>query len=154
MPWLNRFYERLRCSLSRRCPKAFSYLDSRKSVFKFIVAGGMAGGTDLVFLFFFHGLLRLGLVLSTSAAFILSFVVSFTLQKFWTFRNHSRERIWHQFFMYILVAVVGLNLNGLAMHFLVINLKVWYLLAQVIVNISLGVVNFLIYKFIIFRCRD
>lgn len=151
MAIINKLYESFRGLFSRRWPKTFLYLDSRKSIFKFIIAGSFAGGTDLVALFLFHGILKLEIVFSTSAAFILSFVVSFTLQKFWTFRNYNSARLARQIFLYILTALIGLNLNGVAMHFLVNTLSVWYLLAQIIVNIFLGFVNFVVYKFIIFR---
>jgi len=151
MAIINKFYESVRGLFYRRWPKTFLYLDSRKSIFKFIIAGCFAGGTDLVALFLFHGIFKLEIVFSTSAAFILSFVVSFTLQKFWTFRNYNSARLVRQIFLYVLTAFIGLNINGAAMHFLVNSLSVWYLLAQVIVNVFLGLVNFVVYKFIIFR---
>jgi putative flippase GtrA len=111
----------------------------------------LAGGTDLIFLFIFHGLLHINLVLSTSVAFILSFLVSFTLQKFWTFRNYSEDKVVHQLSLYVLNAFIGLNLNGTGMHLLVNKYAVWYMLAQIIVNLVLGVWNFFVYKFIVFN---
>jgi len=80
-------------------------------------------------------------------------LISFNLQKFWTFRNYGRDRMAGQLFLYILNAVIGLNINGALMHLLVNSWSVWYLLAQVIVNLGLGAWNFLIYKFIIFKVR-
>jgi len=37
------------------------------------------------------------------------------------------------------------------MHLLVNRYQVWYLLAQIIVNLALAVSNFLVYKFIVFK---
>lgn len=151
MSLINKFYLKFHLSFQRYFPKTFIYLDTRKSVIKFIIAGCFAGGTDLVSLFIFHGVFKMEIVLSTSLAFLLSFVVSFTLQKFWTFRNNNPARLVRQIFLYILTALVGLNLNAVGMHFLVNRFEIWYLLAQLIVNLFLGVINFIIYKFIIFR---
>lgn len=151
MPSINDCYCRFRHSFAARAPRLYDLCDRRKGVIKFIIAGGLAGGTDLVLLFILHGLCGFGLVFSTSAAFIISFLVSFNLQKFWTFRDKGRDKMAGQLGIYILNAVIGLNVNGYLMHLLVNSWSVWYLLAQVIVNLGLGTWNFLVYKFIIFK---
>lgn len=84
-------------------------------------------------------------------AFIVAFMISFGAQKLWTFRNYSQTKLPRQLILYIINAFVSLALNGLAMHYLVNNLKLWYLLAQIMVNLVLGTINFINYKYIIFR---
>ena len=134
-------------------PKLSERLTKRKELVKFFIAGSTAGGADLLFLFILHGLLKMSIVLATSIAFLLAFGVSFNLQKFWAFNNHDRKYIGHQLFTYLAVALVNLYLNGHAMYILVDHFKVWYILAQIIVALVLGVFSFIIYKFIIFRER-
>jgi putative flippase GtrA len=153
MPVINRLYLKFRNLFSTRCPGLFCACEKRKSVIKFFFAGSTAAAVDLLFLFFFHGVLKWGLVFSTSLAFILSFAVSFTLQKFWTFRNYSQKRIPVQFVLYIGNAFIGLNINGFLMHVFVNKFGVWYLLAQIIVNVIIGFYNFFVYKFIVFRTK-
>jgi len=151
MPFINNFYFKFRHYFFYNFPKIYCFCENRKSIIKFVIAGCFAGGTDLIFLYIFHGLLKMEIVLSTSIAFILSFLVSFTLQKYWTFRNFNHNKVFNQLFLYILNAVIGLNLNGLLMHLLVNRFNVWYLLSQVIVNLFLAIFNFIVYKFIIFK---
>lgn len=151
MPIINRIYYRFRLCFARRFPQVFFFCDRRKSAIKFFISGAFAATVDLVALFIFHGLLFWGIVLSTSVAFIFSFMVSFSLQKLWTFRNYSQKRLFHQLMLYFSAAFISMSLNGLAMHILVNNLNVWYLLSQVLVNIVLGLINFFTYKFIVFR---
>jgi len=151
MSWLNNAYFKFRHYFSTRWPKAYEHCNRRKGVIKFVIAGCLAGGSDLVFLFLFHGLLLWGIVISTSIAFILSFLVSFTLQKFWTFRNYHRDRMFGQLCLYLFNAFIGLNLNGFLMHLLVYRYQIWYLLAQVIVSSVIGLYNFVVYKFIVFK---
>lgn len=151
MPVINNLYFKFRSLFARYFPNAYSFCDTHKSVVKFFISGSFAGGSDLVFLYFFYGILGWGIVISTSVAFILSFVVSFTLQKFWTFRNYEQNQMASQLVLYLINAFIGLNLNGWLMHFLVNRFGVWYILAQIIVNLSIGFYNFLIYKFIIFK---
>lgn len=122
-----------------------------RRLFKFGVAGFVATFADLLLLYIFHGLFHLPLIFSTSAAFILSFVVSFILQKYWTFSNWNRELMYQQMFSYLMFAFFNLNINGWAMHFLVDTVGIQYLLSQVIVAALIGAESFFVYKFFIFR---
>ena len=151
MSQINRLYFKFRNFLSNRFPKVYCLCENRKSVVKFFIAGSLAGGTDLVLLFLFHGVFKWPLVLSTSLAFVFSFLVSFTLQKLWTFRNFNQEKVLSQFVLYILNAFIGLNLNGFLMYFLVNKFNVWYIFAQIVVSLTIGFYNFLIYKSIVFK---
>ena len=151
MPLLSKLSARLIGYTSLRFPKLYNLGKKHKSILKFIVAGCIAGGTDLVLLFVFHGVFKIDLVLATSSAFILSFLISFGLQKFWTFRNYCEDKVVQQLVLYILNALLGLYLNGLGMHLLVNKYGIWYILSQIIVNLFLAVLNFVVYKFIIFK---
>ena len=151
MPQINHSYSEFRSFLSSRFPKFYRICENRKSVVKFIISGSLAGGTDLVLLFLFHGVFKWPLVLSTSLAFICSFLVSFTLQKFWTFRNFNQDKVLSQFILYIINAFIGLNINGFLMYFLVNKFGIWYIFAQIIVSLIIAFYNFLIYKSIIFK---
>ncbi|MFZ4631825.1 MAG: GtrA family protein [Patescibacteria group bacterium] len=151
MPHINRLYFKFRNFLSCQHPKLYCFCDNRKSVIKFFFAGCVASTTDLVFLYIFHSLFHWGIVVSTSLAFILSFIVSFNLQKFWTFRNFNNNKTARQFALYMLNAFVTLNLNGIFMHTLVVELNIWYLLSQVIVNVVIGIYNFFIYRLVVFK---
>lgn len=154
MSLVHQLYAKLRYYFSANFPKIYSLCNEYKSLIKFVVAGCFSGGTDLVLLFAFHGLARIDIVLSTSLAFILSFLVSFTLQKFWTFRNYCQDKVVHQLVLYVINACLGLYLNGLFMHILVNRYAVWYILAQIIVNLAIAVLNFIVYKFVVFKIGE
>ncbi len=155
MPFINNLYFRFRNFFSGRFPQLYALCNRLKSPLKFFIAGSLAGLTDLVFLYCFHGLLKWEIVFSTSLAFVLSFLVSFTLQKFWTFRNYSQKKALKQLALYLGNAFIGLNINGFLMHLSVNKLGVWYLLAQIAVNLLIGIYNFIIFKYIVFSpCQD
>ncbi|NCN99562.1 GtrA family protein [Candidatus Falkowbacteria bacterium] len=139
----------------QRAPRCYDLLNRHKGVVKFTIAGGLASVLDLVSLYLFHDPLGLDIVLSTTLAFMLSFILSFYLQKFWAFNDSSRHgKTAGQLFLYLLNALIGLNLNGFLMHFLVSYYQVWYLLSQVMVIALIGVLNFMVYKFIIFKKKS
>lgn len=154
MPVINKFYKKLYSFISKYFPKLYKYCQIHKSVVKFFISGSLAGVVDLLFLFIFHGLFSLGIVLATSLSFLLSFLVSFYLQKLWTFRNTEEKKVPRQLILYLLNSFLSLNMNGIGMHLLVSQLGVWYLLSQVIINLLLGALNFVVYKFIVFRNDD
>ena len=154
MSTVNWFYIQIYRFINKKFPNFYRYCLKRKSLIKFLIAGTLAGSVDLIFLFIFHGLFGLGIVLATSLAFLLSFSVSFYLQKLWTFRNKEERKTSRQLVLYFLNSFLSLNINAVCMHLMVNRLNVWYLLSQVIVDLSLGALNFLIYKFLIFRHDD
>lgn len=151
MTFINKLYFSFRNSFACRLPRFYNFCETKKSVVKFMIAGCIAGGTHLVFLAIFYDLFNWPIVLSTSIAFISAFVTSFSLQKLWTFRDFSQKRAVRQFSLYIINAFFTLNVNGFLMHLLVDRYSIWYLFSQIIVNISLGVYNFFIYRFLVFR---
>jgi len=151
MSLVRRWYNKFRNYFSGNWPVLYGLCEKRKSVIKFIISGGTAAAVDLVLLYIFYDLLLWKIVLASSVAFILAFLVSFSLQKFWTFRDNSQDRIFGQFIVYMLNALLGLYLNGLFIHLLVNRYDVWYILAQIIINLLLGFWNFIVFRFLIFN---
>lgn len=139
--------KRLEISQSEIIKLLFSY----KRLIKYIISGGTAATTDLFLLFLFHDVLEINVVVAATLAFIAAFFVSFYLQKFWTFRDNSRDKIKQQMGIYFIVGAVNTVINAWGMNLLVNGWQVWYLLAQVIVAGSIALYNFAIYRFIIFK---
>jgi len=124
-----------------------------KRIIKYLIAGGTAALVDLSLLYVLTDLLGFWYLFSTSLAFAAAFFVSFFLQKFWTFRDNGKERIYQQLGAYLAVALTNFCLNALLMYALVDGFKVWYLFAQVIAGGSIACESYLIYKFLIFGER-
>lgn len=148
---INNLYQSFRRVFSGNYPYIFNFCEKRKALIKFFLAGCLTGLFHLLALFIFHDLFFWPIIFSTSFAFILAFAVSFSLQKLWTFRNYSHKKLPRQLILYFGGAFINLNLNALAMYWLVNNMELWYMLAQLIVSLFLGLLNFLNYKFIVFK---
>ncbi len=151
MKSVDRAYFYFRNFFARYFPALYAFCESRKKFCKYIFSGTLTGGSDLFLLFLFHGVFAWGIILSTSTAFIMSFALSFILQKIWTFRNQDKNKLFHQLGIYFFNAFLNLNINALLMHLLVSRFGIWYLFAQLAVNATIGSLNFLVYKFIIFK---
>ena len=132
-------------------PGVYDKIEKYKLIIKYIISGGTAALVDLSLLYVFTDLFGIWYITSASLAFLVAYFVSFSLQKFWTFRDNGREKIYRQMFLYFIVGVVNLLLNAGGMYLLVDKFGVMYILAQIIMGALLGFSSFLIYRFIIFE---
>lgn len=153
MSLIDNLYFKFRNRFSFSCPVIYFFCEKRKSFIKFFLAGCFSGALDILFLFILHGLFQVKIVLATTLAFIFSFIISFFLQKRWTFRELDHKYTPRQAPVYLANTFLGLNLNGILMHLLVNRFGFWYILSQMAVNLTIGLYNFLVYKYLIFRKR-
>ena len=131
----------------------FQWLGKLGQFGRFLIAGGTAFAINIIALYALTELLHIYYLVSTVIAFLVSFVVSFTLQKFWTFQDNSKDQLHLQLPLYLTMQVVNLGLNAGLMYVLVEYFRVWYILSQVIITIVLAIIVFFINKFYIFKAR-
>lgn len=133
----------------------YARVDERHSKYtriaRFIISGGLAAGTNLVSLFIMTHYLGMWYLLSSTIAFLLSFAVSFTLQKFWTFRDDSRDRIGRQASIYFAVLIAGLIANAAFVYAFVEYIGLHYLLAAILSGAIIAFFNYIVYKRYIFN---
>ena len=121
-----------------------------KQITRYIISGGTAAAFNLGILYLLTNYLAVWYLSSAVLAYIISFFISFFLQKLWTFRDNSTERIHKQLAIYFMIALFGLGFNTLLMYCLVDILHIWYMLAQVIIGFILAFFNFLFYRSFVF----
>src|SRR3989344_6164616 len=119
-------------------------------LFRYIVSGGSAAATQIILLYILTEWFGLWYVVSAVFAFIVAVAISFTLQKYWAFNNRETGKINRQFAIYISVQITSLTLNTAAIYALVEYLGFWYILAQILMGVVITIINFLVYKFVIF----
>lgn len=94
--------------------------------------------------------------------FCLALSVTFTLQKFWTFRDYARAQMQRQFFYYTFIALVSLGLNVLFLHLSKLVLEtlgfnffnIWYLVAQGAIIGLIAILSFLANYLVTFRTPE
>jgi len=122
-----------------------------KRPIKYLIAGGTAAVVDLSLLYFFTSFLGIWYLFSACLAFAGAFFVSFFLQKFWTFRDNDKERMYKQMTVYLFVALTNLIINAVFMFILVDGFKIWYMFAQLMASGLIAVESYLVYKTFIFN---
>lgn len=120
-------------------------------LFRYVIAGVTATGLDLVLLYIFTDFFGIWYMASATMAFALALFTSFILQKFWTFKDGNTEKIHKQIILYVATGCFSIGLNSILLYSLVEFLHIHYLLSQVIGNIVIAIVNFIIYQWLIFK---
>lgn len=123
----------------------------RNILLRYLVAGITAASSNILLFYFFTYPLHIWYLASSIAAYLLSFILSFVLQKFWTFRDKSIDKVHHQLFKYGVVVLIGMAVNAGCMFAFVDMLSVWPMLAQVLTGAIIAVFNFFAYKIFIFK---
>jgi putative flippase GtrA len=121
-----------------------------KKIAKYIISGGTAAVVDLAALYVFVEWFHMWYVLSAIIAFLIAFCFSFTLQKFWTFKDREVENVHKQATVYFVVSVVNLGVNTLLIYLFVEYLHLHYFVSQIIAGGLLAVSSFFIYSIFIF----
>lgn len=132
-------------------PFALPYLRKYQRLLRYLISGGTAAAVDLLFLFLFTDGFGFHYLTSAILAFLVAFVVSFLLQKFWTFQDESVERVHKQVIVYFAVSAVNLLLNTLLMYVLVDWMHIWYMGAQFLASGLIACESFFVSRYVIFN---
>ena len=122
----------------------------RHMIGRYLVSGGTATLLDIVLLYILTRFAHLWYLASAVLAFIVAFGVSFTLQKFWTFRDHATDGVHRQAGKYLAVSVFNLGLNTLLVYAFTDQLHLWYIFSQILAAGLIALVSFFVYKRFIF----
>jgi putative flippase GtrA len=148
---LEKSYQKFRHFFSSRFPSLYSVAFTYRRAVKYVIAGGTAAAVDIGILYILTDLAHIWYLLSAVLAFAVAFVVSFTLQKFWTFRDRSTENLHAQAGLYLAVALFNLCLNTALMYLLVDIFDIWYVFSQIFVGIFIASFSFFIYRIFVFK---
>jgi putative flippase GtrA len=125
---------------------------SHMRIFRFIISGGMATVTNLAFLFLFHKVFGIWYITSSIASYLISFAVSFSMQKYWTFNDNSIDRVKSQAIIYVVVTTINLGINTLLIYIFVEKFGFDPLIAQIVSSIIIAIESFLVYK-VLFKTK-
>lgn len=137
--------------LERNFPRLHRRFHRHQTGLRYLLAGSMAALVDLALLYIFTDWFGVWYLASATIAFLGSFLTSFVLQKFWTFRDHNLGRIPKQLTIYLIAGVASLFLNSTLMYFWVDILRIWYMSAQMITAGILAIGSFLLNHKVTFK---
>ncbi|KKW12618.1 MAG: GtrA family protein [Parcubacteria group bacterium GW2011_GWA2_49_9] len=135
------------------CPPALPCIRRYQRLLRYLVAGGTAAAVDLGMLYILTDVFFVHYLWSAVWAFVVSFFVSFLLQKFWTFQNRETGRMHVQMTLYFSIALANLAFNTFLMYLFVDRFHIWYLLAQILASGLIAFESFFISRHIVFKSK-
>jgi len=123
------------------------------AVVRYVVSGGTAAVVNIGGLYLFTEYAHFHYLQSAVLAFLCAFCVSFTLQKFWTFRNASIESVHVQMGAYVMVSIANLLLNTTLLALFVEIFHVWYVVGAILSSGTLAVITFFVYRHLVFSAK-
>lgn len=117
-------------------------------IVRFFVAGAIGFLVDIFSLYFLTDVVGLWYIASATLAFLIAFAVSFSLHKFWTFTDHSTDRIKNQAIIYLGVTIVNLWLNNMVLYAAVEYVGLHYLAGQMVASLVVATWSFFIYRWL------
>lgn len=128
-----------------------SFVLKYSKVLKYLISGGSAAVINLGVLYVFTEYFGVWYLASSGIAFVFAFMVSFTLQKFWTFGDASVQMIKKQLMLYLVAAAFNLAINTVLMYAFVEHLGIHYFFAQIITSGIIAIGSFFVYQHLIFK---
>jgi putative flippase GtrA len=115
---------------------------------RFLVSGSIGAATNIAALYICTDIFGVWYIYSGIIAFLASTAVSFVLQKLWTFKDRSKERIKRQAALYLSLATFNLGINTILLYVFTDVFHVYYILSQIITSILIAFGSYFAYNFI------
>lgn len=115
-------------------------------VTRFVITGGLTAVVYLSLSFLFGSALGMHYLDSTTLAYVLAVVFNFTVQKVWSFREKTTDRVPFQMTQFALWGVISLVGNVILVYLLVEIVHLWYLSAQAIATAIIAGASYFVYR--------
>ncbi|OHA18484.1 MAG: hypothetical protein A2664_00885 [Candidatus Taylorbacteria bacterium RIFCSPHIGHO2_01_FULL_46_22b] len=140
-------------TLKRASPFLFTVVFRFRVYVKYLVSGGSAAVANLSLLSLLVEIFHVHYLLASILAFLAGFLVSFFMQKYFTFGDTALKAAHRQLILYLFITVANLGFNTLLVYVFVDMLGVWYFGAQLIAGIIVAAESFFLYRRFVFN-RD
>ena len=118
---------------------------------RYVISGGTAAAVYFCAIFTLVQFAGMHYLAASSIALATAIVVSFSLHKFFTFRQHSLSQTHVQFALYMVVVGLDFLINLSILWCAVELVHMPYLVGAFIATVAVAVVNFFLYRSVVFR---
>jgi len=138
----------VKCVFATFCLRVGIDLPTGMRIARFIITGALAAAVNLGVLYSVTVYGHLWYLYSAVLGFIVAFIVSFLLSKFWTFGNRARAGTERQLILHLLVALGNLVINTILVYLFVEGFDLWYMLAQAVAAVLIAIESYFSYRWI------
>ena len=118
----------------------------RAHLTRYLIGGTSVFSVSLGLLYLFVDVIGMWYLLATTATFCIALGLSFTVQKYWTFRDHSTDGLKGQMGIYVFLQIFNLGANDAIMYISVDRVGVPYLVAQICTTAIVAAWSFFAYR--------
>jgi len=122
------------------------WLKYQKGSIFMIVRYGISGCIGLVInlvgLFFLTDILHVWYIISSVVSFVVSLLIAFLLQKYWTFRDNDHSKFGAQMVVYTIIALINLGLTTGSLYIAVDKLLMHYFVAALVIYPIMALLSF------------
>ncbi|MEK7088476.1 MAG: GtrA family protein [Patescibacteria group bacterium] len=120
---------------------------------RYLIGGAVGAATNVFSLFLLVEIFGVWYLLAAVWSFLIAWLVSFLLQKYWTFQNYLTENgaLQKQASYFFAISLFNLLPNTLLIYIFVDFFRWWYLLAQVFSSALIAISSFFLYKRFVFQ---
>jgi dolichol-phosphate mannosyltransferase len=123
--------------------KIVALVKQHHQIIKYIISGGTAAVVNIGSMYVFTDFLHIWYLISGVISFIFGFLVSFLLQKYWTFADKSTDTVHKQAALYFIVALINLAWNTLLLYIFVDLFHLWYIIAAILAGAIVALTSYL-----------
>lgn len=123
----------------------------RAHLFRYLIGGTFVFLVSIGLLYLFVDVLHIWYLWGTTATFFLALGISFSVQKYWTFRDHSADSLKGQMGAYAALQVANLGANDALMFVIVDKIHINHLFAQVCTTVIIAAWSFFAYRYLFIR---
>ena len=114
-------------------------------ILKFGLVGGMAFVIDYVLLYVCTEFLHIHYLISSIISFTVSVIFNYILSIKWVFDVKKKQDV-KDFVIFIILSIIGLEINSLIMYVMVEKFGVYYMLSKIVSTAVVMVYNFITRK--------
>ena len=120
-----------------------------RQIVLFLIVGVICFVVDLVSLVFLVEVIKWDVIISTGIAVIVATYVAYVLNLKYIFQG-GKYAVSKEITLFFIFSIIGFFLNILFMYLLTVHLKVWYVMAKVLITVTVALFNFSTRKWLIF----
>ncbi len=124
-----------------------------QQVLKFLISGGTATLVNLITLHTLISSFGVFYLTASAVSFVFAFLVSFSLQKFWTFEKKNLNVVHRELVLALTVALTNLGINTFLMYFFVEYVQLHYIPAQLCTSALIACETYVLYQKLIFAVK-
>jgi len=119
-------------------------------VMRYLSSGGIGAVINLSILYFLTDVVGIYYILSSIIAFLISLVVSYTLQRKWTFKHKNISYTHEKFIIFTIIAIINLGANTILLYTFTDIVGIHYIISQIFSMGIIAIWSYFLYKIIIF----